>query len=149
MGPYHRAMKYKSNNNVVYPCKYHVVFRLKYRRRVPVDVVDERLKVIVRQVVADTRCELIEMEVLPDHVPPLVEVDPQSAIRRFLKMAKNVSAMPALRRVRRFRMRPTPAQEPELLHPAGARRWVWNRALARRRACFAEYGRSIPAGQLG
>ncbi|HIS88442.1 TPA: transposase, partial [Candidatus Avigastranaerophilus faecigallinarum] len=27
-------MKYKSNNNIVYSCKYHVVFCPKYRRKV-------------------------------------------------------------------------------------------------------------------
>ncbi|WP_270470080.1 transposase, partial [Faecalibacillus intestinalis] len=27
-------MKYKSNNNVIYSCKYHVVFCPKYRRPV-------------------------------------------------------------------------------------------------------------------
>ncbi len=85
-------MKYMSNNNVVYSGKYHVVFRSKYRSRILVDCVDERLKAIIQQVGADTRCELIEMEVLPDHVPPPVEVDPQYGIRRFLKMAKGRSS---------------------------------------------------------
>ena len=37
-------MKYKSNNNIVYSCKYHVVWCLKYRRKVLVDDVDSRLK---------------------------------------------------------------------------------------------------------
>ena len=37
-------MKYKSNNNIVYSCKYHVVFCPKYRRKVLNNGVDERLK---------------------------------------------------------------------------------------------------------
>lgn len=40
-------MKYKSNNNVVYSCKYHVVFCPKYRRSVLVDGVDVRLKELI------------------------------------------------------------------------------------------------------
>ena len=36
-------MKYKSNNNIVYSCKYHVVFCPKYRRKVLNNGVDERL----------------------------------------------------------------------------------------------------------
>jgi putative transposase len=36
-------MDYKSNRNVVYSCKYHVVWRPKYRRRVLVEGIDERL----------------------------------------------------------------------------------------------------------
>ena len=37
-------MKYKSNNNIVYSCKYHVVWCPKYRRKVLVDGIDSRLK---------------------------------------------------------------------------------------------------------
>nr|WP_242652442.1 transposase [Desulfofarcimen acetoxidans] len=33
-------MEYKSNNNVVYPCKYHVVWCPKYRRKVLTQGVD-------------------------------------------------------------------------------------------------------------
>ena len=36
---------YKSNHNVVYSCKYHVVWCPKYRRKVSVNGVDERLLV--------------------------------------------------------------------------------------------------------
>ena len=52
------------------------------------------------------------------------------------------------RKVYRFRMRPTKAQEPILGRMAGARRWVWNWALGRRKAYYAEYGKTIPASQL-
>jgi putative transposase len=85
-------MKYKSNNNVVYSCKYHVGFCPKYRRHVLVDGIDKRLKEIIREVVSDTRCELVEMEVMLDHVHLLVEVDPQYGIHRFVKMAKGRSS---------------------------------------------------------
>jgi putative transposase len=85
-------MKYKSNNNVVYSCKYHVVFCPKYRRKVLVGGVDERLKVILREVARDTRSEMIDLEVMPDHVHLLVEVDPQFGIHRFVKLAKGRSS---------------------------------------------------------
>lgn len=85
-------MGYKSNRNVVYSCKYHVVFCPKYRRPVLVEGVDDRLKQIVREVIAETQSELIEMEVMPDHVHLLVEVDPQFGIHRFVKLAKGRSS---------------------------------------------------------
>lgn len=53
-----------------------------------------------------------------------------------------------LQRVYRFRMCPNKAQEQALFRQAGARRWVWNWALARRNAYYAEHGNSIPAVQL-
>ncbi|MBV8230701.1 MAG: IS200/IS605 family transposase, partial [Planctomycetaceae bacterium] len=70
-------MDLKSNHNVVYSCKYHVIWCPKYRRPVLVNGVDERLKTIVRGVAEETRSEVIELEVMPDHVHLLVEVDPQ------------------------------------------------------------------------
>ena len=66
-------VSYKSNRNVTYSCKYHVVWCPKYRRRVLVNEVEARLKEIIRQTVTEFRADLIEMEVMPDHVHLLVE----------------------------------------------------------------------------
>ncbi|SHJ44929.1 IS200/IS605 family transposase [Desulfofundulus thermosubterraneus] len=85
-------VEYKSNNNVVYSCKYHVVFCPKYRRKVLVDGVDERLKVIAKEVADSCRAEVLEMEVMPDHVYILCEVDPQFGIHRFVKTLKGRSS---------------------------------------------------------
>ena len=85
-------MEYRSNRNVVYSCKYHVVFCPKYRRPVLVNGVDERLKEIVSDVLAETRSELIEMEIMPDHVHLLVEVDPQYGIHKVVKQVKGRSS---------------------------------------------------------
>ena len=81
-------MKYKSNCNVVYSCKYHVVWCPKYRRKVLVDGVDTRIKSLVQLVCAEHGFELIEMEVMPDHVHLLIEVDPQFGIHRAVKLIK-------------------------------------------------------------
>lgn len=85
-------MKYKSNNNVVYSCKYHVVWCPKYRRKVLVDGVDERLKDICRTVADELKFDIIEMEVTPDHVHLLVEVDPQFGIHKAVKRMKGRSS---------------------------------------------------------
>ena len=81
-------MEYRSNNNVVYSCKYHVVFCPKYRRRVLVDGVDERFKQIAREVADELSFEIIEMEVMPDHVHMLLEVDPQFGVHKAVKRIK-------------------------------------------------------------
>jgi putative transposase len=85
-------MDLKSNNNVVYSCRYHVVWCPKYRRPVLMEGVDGRLKTILRDVAAETRSEILQMEVMPDHVHVLVEVDPQFGIHRFVKRAKGRSS---------------------------------------------------------
>ena len=82
----------KSNNNVTYSCIFHIVWCPKYRRSVLIDDVAERLKQILREVAQETRCDLIELEVMPDHVHVLVGIDPQLGIHRLTKLMKGRSS---------------------------------------------------------
>lgn len=85
-------MVLRCNRKVVFSCKYHVVWCPKYRRKVLVDRVDERLKTIVRSTVAEQSGTVIEMEVMLDHVHLLVEVDPQFGIHRLVRLLKGRSS---------------------------------------------------------
>jgi len=84
--------QYKSNNNVVYSCKYHVVWCPKYRKRLLVGDVVDRLKTILGDVAEEKQSEIIELEVMPDHVHLLVEVDPQYGIHKLIKQMKGRSS---------------------------------------------------------
>jgi REP-associated tyrosine transposase len=94
----------RSTNSVVYICRYHVVFCPKYRRKVLTPPIDERLKVILAGQIERWGQELIEMEVMPDHVHLLVGCDPQFGIHRLVKLLKGYSShalraeFPALKR---------------------------------------------------
>ena len=83
---------YKSNNNVVYSSKYHVVWCPKYRKSLLVGRVQSRLKTIISNVVSERKADVIEMEIMPDHVHLLVEVDPQYGIHRLIKQIKGRSS---------------------------------------------------------
>ncbi|MFH1338476.1 MAG: IS200/IS605 family transposase [Candidatus Omnitrophota bacterium] len=85
-------MEVRSNRNIVYSCKYHVVWCPKYRRKVLVGDVQRRLKEIIIEQAMKQRSEIIEMEIMPDHVHLLVEVDPQYGIHRFIKNVKGASS---------------------------------------------------------
>ena len=85
---YNISMVYKSNNNVVYSCKYHVVWCPKYRRKVLTGEIERRLKELVYEAAAEINVEIIEMEIMPDHVHLLMEVDPQFGIHRAVKAIK-------------------------------------------------------------
>lgn len=85
-------MKYKNNLNVVYSCKYHVVWCPKYRRKVLVDKVAIRLKELVQSICIERNFDLIEMEVMPDHVHLLIEVDPQFGIHKAVKLIKGTTS---------------------------------------------------------
>ena len=85
-------MKYKANNNVTYSCKYHVVWCPKYRRKVLTGEVEARLKELIIETAAGINADIIEMEVMPDHVHLLIEVDPQYGINRAVRHIKGVSS---------------------------------------------------------
>ena len=58
---------YKSNNNVVYSSKYHVVWCPKYRRKVLVDAIAKRLFGLIHKAALRYRAEVIALEIMPDH----------------------------------------------------------------------------------
>lgn len=83
---------FKSNGNVVFSCKYHVIWCPKYRRPVLTDGVELRLESIIRSVAEQLTVDLIELEIMDDHVHLLCEVDPQFGIHKFVKRAKGASS---------------------------------------------------------
>ena len=85
-------VRYKSNNNVVYSCKYHVIWCPKYRRPVLVDQIEYRLKEIIQDIANNHDSEILELEVMPDHVHLLVEVDPQYGVHKLIKSMKGASS---------------------------------------------------------
>lgn len=88
----HVSSRYCSNRNIVFSCKYHVVWCPKCRRLVLVDGADEALKRIIERVCLARDAELIELEVMPDHVHLLVDVGPQYGIHRLIKEVKGTSS---------------------------------------------------------
>lgn len=83
---------FHSNCNIVYACTYHVVWCPKYRRKVLQHGIDDRLKAIIREVAAERQAEVIELEVMPDHVHLLVGCDPQFGIHRLMRLIKGRSS---------------------------------------------------------
>jgi putative transposase len=54
--------------------------------------VEERLKEIVKEVCAEVRDELIELECDKDHIHILVDIDPQYGIHSLIKLIKGRSS---------------------------------------------------------
>lgn len=81
-------MEYKNNKNIIYSCKYHVVWCPKYRSKVLVGDVEVRLKALVFKISNELKSEVIEVETDTDHIHILVEVDPQFGINNFVRKLK-------------------------------------------------------------
>lgn len=84
--------KYKSNNNVVYSCKYHVVWCPKYRRKVLTNGIDIRLRELLLGHAANLSVEIVELEIMPNHVHILMEVDPQFGVHKAVKSFKGYTS---------------------------------------------------------
>lgn len=82
----------KTSKNVAYRCHYHAVWTPKYRREVLNGQVGNRLQEIVRDVCDERHSDIIELEVMPDHVHLLVTCDPQYGIHRLVKQIKGRSS---------------------------------------------------------
>jgi len=95
---------YRSTNKTVYSAKYHIIWCPKYRRHVLSGRVEDRLKQIIAQVVDEAGGQVIEVEVMPDHVHLLAEVPPTVPLSKLLQTLKGRSSrqlraeFPVLRR---------------------------------------------------
>ena len=87
-----KKIKYKSNHNITYSCKYHIIWCPKYRRKVLVGEVEKRLKEIIIQVANELNVEIIEMETDKDHIHILADIDPSFGVMKFIKTAKGRSS---------------------------------------------------------
>ena len=85
-------MGYRSSNKTVYSAKYHIIWCPKYRRRVLVGRVEVRLKEIIVEVISEAGGEVIEVEVMPDHVHLLVEVPPAVPLSNLVQKLKGRSS---------------------------------------------------------
>ncbi|MGW9193037.1 IS200/IS605 family transposase [Micromonospora chersina] len=78
----------RSNSNVVFQCAFHVVWCPKYRRRVLGGGIEERLTQLIGEVVEEKGAWLVALDVMPDQVHLLVEVDPQLGVHKLVKAIK-------------------------------------------------------------
>lgn len=77
---------YKTSANIVYSCKYPIVWCPKYRRKVLEGDIATRLEEIIRQTAAERNVAIIELEIMPDHIHLLCKVHPQYGVNPFIKL---------------------------------------------------------------
>jgi len=85
-------VEYQRSAGAVYTLKYHLVWCPKYRRKVLVDAVAKRLETLLRETCKELQVDVIALEIMPDHVHLLAEVDPQFGVHRVVKRLKGKSS---------------------------------------------------------
>ena len=85
-------MRYKNNNNIRYSAKYHIVWCTKYRKQILLEPAVTKLKEIIQEVCLSKNIEILAVEIMPDHVHLLLEIDPQYGVHKAVKALKGVSS---------------------------------------------------------
>ena len=82
----------KTGRGYIYSIQYHIVWCVKYRRKILFGEVEKSLKEILLKIATDNKFEITEMETDKDHIHLLVECSPQHQIPNIIKALKGVSA---------------------------------------------------------
>lgn len=83
-----KPKEYKTLNHSKFSCQYHIIFCPKYRRRILVDGVDERVKSLFIEFQKDIGYEVLDLEVMPDHVHALLDIPPNKNLAKMIGLLK-------------------------------------------------------------
>lgn len=83
---------YRKTSHTTYDCKYHIVWITKYRKKVMVGLVAERVRELIRGICQEHDVEILKGHVSKDHVHLFVSVPPHLAISKLVQYLKGNSS---------------------------------------------------------
>ena len=83
---------YKSMYNLLFSCQCHIIFTPKYRRKVLNNPIDYRLKDLILLKQKEYNYEILELEIMPDHVHLLVDINPKISIHSVISKIKGYTS---------------------------------------------------------
>ena len=83
---------YRKTSHSLYDCKYDLVWITKYRKKVMVGLVAERVRELIRQICKEHDVEIIKGHVSKDHVHMFVSVPPHLAISKLIQYLQGKSS---------------------------------------------------------
>jgi putative transposase len=85
-------MKLDTNKHSVFLLNYHLVFVVKYRKKVIDDIISNRLKEIFEKISPNYNIEIVEWNHDLDHIHILFKGHPKSEISKFINAYKSASS---------------------------------------------------------
>ena len=76
----------------MFACRYHVIWCSKYRRKVLTGDIARRLLSLTSTLCEEVEADVVEIEVMPDHVHLLGDVDPRLGIHKLVKRIKGTTS---------------------------------------------------------
>lgn len=84
--------RWKRSRTAVYRLAYHVIWCPKYRRKVLLGGIENRLKELITQRAGELDCKVLTLEVMPDHVHLFVETPPTIGVHFMIQQLKGYTA---------------------------------------------------------
>ena len=85
-------MKVTYGRGYVYSLQYHIVWCVKYRRKILTPDIEVSLMAIIHKIAKDNDFEILEANTDKDHIHLLISCSPQHYIPNIMKALKGVSA---------------------------------------------------------
>lgn len=86
------TMQVHHGRGYIYSLQYHIVWCVKYRRKVITEQIQKSLFEILTKIAQDNKFRILEFNTDKDHVHLLIDCSPQNYIPNILKALKGVSA---------------------------------------------------------
>ena len=85
--------RYKMLSHTIWHCQYHVIWTPKYRYRILTGVIKTEVERCIRMFAEQLSCEIIELNIQPDHIHVIIMVPPKISISEAIGTIKGRCAI--------------------------------------------------------
>ena len=103
------SSRFRKLSHTIWHCQYHIVWVPKYRYRVLHGAVKEAAENGIMAICGYAGCEVVELNVQPDHVHLVVMIPPKLSISDLLGRLKGQTAMKLFQQFRHLKKKPVSA----------------------------------------
>jgi len=100
------SSRFRKLSHSIWHCQYHIVWVPKYRFRVLQGKVKEAVDSGIHAICGYAGCEVVELNVQPDHIHLIVMIPPKVSISNFLGRLKGQTSMKLFQQFRHLRKKP-------------------------------------------
>ena len=83
---------YRSAAHTKYDCRYHFVWIPKYRKKILLGVMKERLQILISDRSEELRVKILKASIEPDHVHLYVSVPPSISPSKYMNLIKGMTS---------------------------------------------------------
>ena len=98
--------RFKKASHVIWHCQYHIVWCPKYRFRILHGKVAEEVQNCLHAFSSRLECEVVELNIQPDHIHVLASVPPKVSISQYLGTLKGRTAIRVFKQFPYLKERP-------------------------------------------